>query len=49
MEKYKHNDFISDMRVLLTPDQHWDFKEAFDLVQEEVISILPGEPWKGKE
>jgi predicted nucleotidyltransferase component of viral defense system len=46
-EKYQHKDFASDMRVLLTTEQYWDFKEAFDLVQKEVINKLPGQAWKG--
>lgn len=47
-EKHQNTDFTSDMSALLTPEQHWDFNEAFDFVQKEVICKLQGEAWKGK-
>jgi predicted nucleotidyltransferase component of viral defense system len=44
--KRDHKDFRLDMRPLLPPNIEWDFDNAFNLVLTDVISHIPGSPWK---
>ena len=46
-EKSGRKDFRSDMVPLLRHGLTWDFDEALDVVLAEIVSKLPGEPWKG--
>ncbi|MEN8236052.1 MAG: nucleotidyl transferase AbiEii/AbiGii toxin family protein [Pseudomonadota bacterium] len=46
-QKCQFKDFITDTTKLLTPDTDWDFEEALTMVRREIISHLPGKPWKG--
>ena len=39
--------FGADMRALLAPGYEWRPMEAARTVSERLISVLPGEPWKG--
>lgn len=45
--KRDHQDFRLDMRPLLPPSVEWDFDRAYNLVLADVISLIPGEAWKG--
>jgi len=42
-------DFRRDMDALLRPGLSWDFDAALQLVLEEVVAKLPGDPWKGAD
>lgn len=44
--KKQHPDFIGDMTPLLADPQVWDFDKALSLVQEHLVSKLPGNAWK---
>ena len=39
--------FTGDITPLLAPGQAWDFQAAFESVHQELVALLPGEPWKG--
>ena len=39
--------FLRDMDPLLSSDQNWDVREAYELVTGELVSLLPGNPWRG--
>lgn len=47
--KRNHKDFCLDMHPLLPVDFPWNFEEAYDMVFQNLISQIPGEPWKGQE
>jgi hypothetical protein len=38
--------FTADMTPLLAYGQPWDFESAFNRVWNELIALLPGDPWK---
>ena len=40
--------FNADMSALLRPGFEWRPREAARTVSERLISLLPGEPWKGE-
>ena len=46
-DKSQHKDFRRDMDALLRHDLPWDFDEALQVVLTTIISMLPGDPWKG--
>nr|WP_283808736.1 nucleotidyl transferase AbiEii/AbiGii toxin family protein [Microvenator marinus] len=46
-EKSKRKDFRNDMEPLLRQGLSWDFEEALEIVLTELITKLPGDPWKG--
>ena len=46
-EKAGRKDFRSDMAPLLRHGLTWDFDEALEVVLTEIITKLPGDPWKG--
>jgi len=46
-QKRQRQDFIGDTSPLLRSDIQWNFEEAFEMVMDEIVSQLPGEPWKG--
>ena len=48
-QKRSRSDFKYDIEPLLKPDLQWNFEEAFQMVEQEIIGYLPGEPWKGKK
>ena len=41
--------FNADMSALLRPDFEWRSAEAVRVVSKRLISLLPGEPWKGED
>jgi len=45
--KRKQPDFRDDVGPLLRPGLLWDFEVAMDVVIENLVALLPGEPWKG--
>ena len=46
-EKAGRPDFRGDMNALLRPGLTWDFDAALQVVLEEIVAMLPGDPWKG--
>ncbi len=46
-QKRQSQDFIADTSPLLRSDIQWNFEEAYQMVMDEIVSQLPGEPWKG--
>lgn len=44
-EKQLKADFQNDMNLLLPVNSEWNFTEGLELVQEKLISKIPGEPW----
>jgi predicted nucleotidyltransferase component of viral defense system len=38
--------FVADLSPLLAPGNTWDPEAALDLVHRELVSRLPGEPWR---
>ena len=47
-EKIGNTQFNADMSALLRPRYEWRPTEAAQTVFEQLISLLPGEPWKGE-
>lgn len=41
--------FRGDIAPLLRPGIDWDFDRAMQAVLDQVVSRLPGEPWRGDE
>ena len=41
--------FIDDIDPLLRPEVEWDLDAAMDTVLEQIVALLPGDPWKGEE
>ena len=46
-EKFTDPRFPEDIRPLLVPDSAWDFQQAAKFVMDELLNLLPGEPWQG--
>ena len=46
-EKSTDSDFRDDIEALLGPTIPWDFEDAMQVVLEQVVAKLPGDPWKG--
>lgn len=44
--KKQHQDFRSDMLLLLSPETDWNFEDAVSLIEEKYIAKLTGESWK---
>jgi predicted nucleotidyltransferase component of viral defense system len=40
--------FLSDIAPLLAPNCAWDIEDATRYAREELLTRLPGEPWKGE-
>ena len=45
--KLRSSAFVEDIRPLISPDAPYDPVAAAEFVGNELISRLPGEPWKG--
>ena len=41
--------FLEDLRLLIPPEVEYDPAKAAEVVKDELITRLPGEPWKGAE
>lgn len=48
-EKLAREDFGRDVAPLLSPGIEWNLSSAADFVLRELVSRLPGEPWKGSQ
>ncbi|MCK4772757.1 MAG: nucleotidyl transferase AbiEii/AbiGii toxin family protein [Candidatus Latescibacteria bacterium] len=46
-EKLSDERFLMDIGSLIAPDFTWDAAEAAEYVLQELIALLPGDPWKG--
>ena len=47
--KVAGNVFLEDLRLLLPADVAYDPAMAAQIVKDELIARLPGEPWRGTE
>ncbi len=47
-EKVRFDDFRHDILDLLADSNEWSFEQAYDVVKDKLICLLPGEPWKIK-
>lgn len=45
--KMRDDLFLSDLEPLLRPEIEYDHQEAWRAVHEQIVSRLPGDPWKG--
>ncbi|MCE3238339.1 MAG: uncharacterized protein K0R24_1320 [Gammaproteobacteria bacterium] len=45
-EKNKYDDFRLDILGLLANTEQWSFTEAYQMVNDRLICLLPGEKWK---
>ena len=48
-EKLSDDTFLSDVAPLVAPDVDWSIGDAAGYVQREILPLLPGEPWRGRE
>ena len=46
--KLRMPEFGADIGPLLAPGYMWDIEEAARTVSQELITLLPGDPWKGE-
>lgn len=46
--KRNSKEFQDDIGPLLHPRITWDFDKAMDVVLDQIIALVPGDPWKGK-
>lgn len=46
--KAESRDFQGDVAPLLRPGVDWDFTRALEVVRQELVARLPGEPWRGE-
>lgn len=47
-QKLRDPQFTADIGPLLAPGFSWDLQSASKIVSENLIQLLPGDPWKGK-
>jgi predicted nucleotidyltransferase component of viral defense system len=47
-EKKQNNDFSSDIVNLIADPSSWSADEAFQMIDEKIIPLLSGKPWKAK-
>jgi predicted nucleotidyltransferase component of viral defense system len=47
-EKLEDSGFIEDIGPLLIADSHFDFREAADLLMNQLLPLIPGERWQGR-
>ena len=47
--KRRHPDFRDDVQPLLRPGLSWDLDDAVETVLEQLVTGLPGDPWKGED
>jgi hypothetical protein len=46
--KLRMPEFAADIGPLLAPGYDWNMEEAARIVSARLITLLPGEPWKGE-
>jgi len=49
LEKLRDATFIEDIGPLLTSDSDFDFREAAALLMKQLLPLIPGEPWQGRD
>lgn len=49
LEKLEDATFVEDIGPLLIADSHFDFREAVKLLMDQLLPLIPGEPWQGKD
>jgi predicted nucleotidyltransferase component of viral defense system len=47
-EKFRFDDFRHDTLALLANDNEWSFEHAYDLIQNKLICLLPGNTWRAR-
>ena len=47
--KLRSAQFAADIGPLLAADHAWDMKEAAEAVGKQLLTLLPGEPWRSEE
>lgn len=47
-EKLNDPRFIEDIGPLLIVDSEWDLAKAAEFVMQELVALIPGDPWQGK-
>jgi predicted nucleotidyltransferase component of viral defense system len=47
-DKLNSDMFVKDTLPLLSRSISWNISNAYDVVKQNLISLLPGEPWKGE-
>ena len=47
--KLEDTTFLSDVEPLISTDYSWSSKDAAGYVQNEILTLLPGDPWKGND
>lgn len=48
-EKLTDETFRSDIAPLVAPNVVWSIGDAAAFLQREILPLVPGEPWKGRE
>ena len=48
LEKLEDATFVEDIGPLLIADSEFDFREAAELLMNQLLPLIPGEPWQGK-
>jgi hypothetical protein len=48
LEKLEDATFVEDIGPLLIADSGFDFREAAELLMNQLLPLIPGEPWQGK-
>jgi hypothetical protein len=48
LQKLADPGFADDVRPLLIPDTAFDFQAAADYLLNQLLPMLPGDPWQGK-
>ena len=46
LEKRNHRDFSTDINSLLALEEKWNYMEAFEIIDKEIINKLKDKPWK---
>jgi predicted nucleotidyltransferase component of viral defense system len=47
-DKLRYDEFRHDIAALLANEKSWMFEDAHSMVQEKLIRLLPGKPWRKK-
>lgn len=49
LDKLDNPAFAADVPPLIVAGTEWDLAKAGEWFQQEILPLLPGEPWKGRE
>ena len=47
VNKMQDDVFLHDLASMLRPGLEFDHHDAWKTVHEQIVSLLPGDPWKG--